>query len=436
VILVLILLLVPLISGVVVIIVKLVRVYLARLVTNALSRTQPEHVPVPVAGPTVRFPLQPPPEPPVDVDVPVDTGPPPTAWLRTVRGPLVDVLLTASTVRVGRGEDCDILLDDLTVSRHHFTLLYRSRQWFVRAAGTANGTFVNNERIPQNVLVQLRPGDEIKVSTHIVLTLTTPQQAPADLVFQTGEATHRGGRPRNEDNHCAGETVVAVADGMGGRPGGARASQIATDMVATMPRGLTLSQFVPAIEAAIKARGTGDPECEGMATTLDAVQLIAEDGHQRLLGTHIGDSFTVVDDGMRIRTLTVPHTLGAKMGGDADHPERARLLRAIGLPNTAEVDVWEERAVAGHRYVLSTDGLLDALGQEVLYAAIRELRGLPPQNVADSLVQLGCQQSQVPEGSLDNLTVVVADVGHRKNSELSPYGQQRKEVQRLLSARR
>jgi hypothetical protein len=68
-------------------------------------------------------------------------------------------------VTFGRGEDCDIVIPDPAVSRHHAELRQEADGFIVSDRGSANGTRVNGTLItgPQ----RLRPGDEILVATHL-----------------------------------------------------------------------------------------------------------------------------------------------------------------------------------------------------------------------------------------------------------------------------
>jgi len=64
-------------------------------------------------------------------------------------------------MRVGRSEDSDIFLDDVTVSREHvvFSRLDSGRV-VVRDLGSLNGTYVNNVRVDQKALDS---GDEVQI---------------------------------------------------------------------------------------------------------------------------------------------------------------------------------------------------------------------------------------------------------------------------------
>ncbi|HEY6962498.1 MAG TPA: FHA domain-containing protein [Gaiellaceae bacterium] len=65
--------------------------------------------------------------------------------------------------RIGRSPDCDIFLDDVTVSRNHAVLVEEDGHYVVEDQGSLNGTFVNRKRIDR---VPLREGDELQVGKY------------------------------------------------------------------------------------------------------------------------------------------------------------------------------------------------------------------------------------------------------------------------------
>ena len=67
----------------------------------------------------------------------------------------------STPLQVGRSEDSDIFLDDVTVSRAHvlFTQTDTGRL-VVRDLGSLNGTYVNNVRVDEKVLDS---GDEVQI---------------------------------------------------------------------------------------------------------------------------------------------------------------------------------------------------------------------------------------------------------------------------------
>src|ERR671936_342492 len=62
--------------------------------------------------------------------------------------------------RIGRSPDCEIFLDDVTVSRNHAVLLERDGTYVVEDQGSLNGTFVNRKRIES---ATLQEGDEVQI---------------------------------------------------------------------------------------------------------------------------------------------------------------------------------------------------------------------------------------------------------------------------------
>jgi len=87
---------------------------------------------------------------------------PATASLVVRNGPQAGVALAldAPITRLGRHQDCEISLDDITVSRRHADIIRIGSTFVVRDGGSLNGTYVNNVRIDE---APLRQGDELQV---------------------------------------------------------------------------------------------------------------------------------------------------------------------------------------------------------------------------------------------------------------------------------
>ena len=64
---------------------------------------------------------------------------------------------------IGRSPDCDIFLDDVTVSRRHAELVRESSVFTIRDLGSLNGTFVNRRRIESAVL---EDDDEVQIGKY------------------------------------------------------------------------------------------------------------------------------------------------------------------------------------------------------------------------------------------------------------------------------
>jgi FHA domain/zinc-ribbon domain len=72
-------------------------------------------------------------------------------------------LPTGERTRIGRSPECEIFLDDVTVSRNHAVLIERDGRFFVEDQGSLNGTFVNRRRIDS---VELENGDELQIGKY------------------------------------------------------------------------------------------------------------------------------------------------------------------------------------------------------------------------------------------------------------------------------
>jgi hypothetical protein len=81
------------------------------------------------------------------------------AWERP-RTPVI-ALPSGATARVtiGRGKDCDCVLADATVSRHHAELQRDGERWLLRDLASRNGTRVNGMRVLE--ATEVYPGDRV-----------------------------------------------------------------------------------------------------------------------------------------------------------------------------------------------------------------------------------------------------------------------------------
>jgi hypothetical protein len=70
---------------------------------------------------------------------------------------------TGERTRIGRSPDCEIFLDDVTVSRNHAVLVLENGKYHVEDQGSLNGTFVNRKRIDNAPLTE---GDELQIGKY------------------------------------------------------------------------------------------------------------------------------------------------------------------------------------------------------------------------------------------------------------------------------
>lgn len=219
-------------------------------------------------------------------------------------------------------------------------------------------------------------------------------------------------RSSNQDSVYAGNTLLVVADGMGGHAAGDMASR------------LVVAAFVPLdardaggdlLRALAKATRDGNgaisevvhenPELDGMGTTVTA--LLFDGG--RLGMAHVGDSRAYLYRDGVLHQLTHDDTFVQSLIDDgritqeeaAHHPQRSLLLRAL---NGTDVDpsLTVREVTAGDRYLICSDGLPGVVSAEAIAEA---LANPDPGATADALIQLA-----LVGGGPDNITVIVADV--------------------------
>jgi pSer/pThr/pTyr-binding forkhead associated (FHA) protein len=69
---------------------------------------------------------------------------------------------------IGRSPDCDIFLDDVTVSRRHAVALKQGDAFMIEDQGSLNGTFLNRRRIES---AELSDDDELQIGKYRLVFL-------------------------------------------------------------------------------------------------------------------------------------------------------------------------------------------------------------------------------------------------------------------------
>src|SRR5687768_4236474 len=67
---------------------------------------------------------------------------------------------------IGRGEKCQIVLDDTYVSQVHARFFRRGESFMAEDLGSTNGTYLNKRRI--TAPVELQRGDEVKIGKTVM----------------------------------------------------------------------------------------------------------------------------------------------------------------------------------------------------------------------------------------------------------------------------
>jgi PPM family protein phosphatase len=233
--------------------------------------------------------------------------------------------------------------------------------------------------------------------------------------------THRGlVRQRNEDAAClwpeaegpaAREALLAaVADGMGGHPGGDRASASAVRSMAGQdwpppidPRSWLSAAFRRAGER-IAREARDEPSLAGMGTTLVAT-LFLPDG---VWAASVGDSRLYWIRGDWLTLVTRDHTMASDLvrrglldAAEADqHPSSHLLTRCLGTCADATPDLpWRPlHPLPGDQFLLTSDGL----GRAVDAGRVPSLMRGDSSAAAGALIDAALEG-----GAPDNVTVIV-----------------------------
>ena len=233
------------------------------------------------------------------------------------------------------------------------------------------------------------------------------------LVLRYAARSDRGlVRSNNQDSVYAGPRLLSLADGMGGHAAGEVASKVVIAALAPLdddePGEDLLGQLREATangNGAIAELVAGDPELDGMGTTLTAILFAGN----RIGLVHIGDSRAYLFRNGQFAQITHDDTFVQSLIDEgritedeaATHPQRSLLLKAL-TGHEVEPNLTIREARAGDRYLLCSDGLSGVVSHETLNDTIR----IPDaQACADRMIELALKG-----GGPDNVTVIIADV--------------------------
>jgi len=111
----------------------------------------------------------------------------PKFLLRGVSGPTFGkVFAMVGTLTVGRNSDADVCIPIEEISRQHAKLQSAASGIVVEDLGSANGTFVNDQRVHTPTL--LKAGDEVRFDTVRFLLVSPSQEAQQAAVARAGAA--------------------------------------------------------------------------------------------------------------------------------------------------------------------------------------------------------------------------------------------------------
>lgn len=229
----------------------------------------------------------------------------------------------------------------------------------------------------------------------------------------------------NDDYAIADPTigVFVVADGMGGRPAGARASSVAVSTFVTAVKEvddshrMDLSVLQAAIARAnrcIQEVSNSDPMVSGLGTTLSAAILNGYKGKV----VHVGDSRIYLYRDQTLVQLTRDHTLTAELverrhisiEGAKRHPLRHMLSRSLGTADEVHPDIDDLRLRLGDRLILATDGLTKSLDTADLNRVICESAQKDAEEMCRAIMDAALEKA-----ATDDITTLV--VHFREDTE-------------------
>ena len=223
-------------------------------------------------------------------------------------------------------------------------------------------------------------------------------------------------RHTNEDALFIDEAhqVYAVADGLGGLPGGAQASQRIMQLLEQIMKGVDsseervdLTELINGINEIVAKEGLEAYPFTGTGSTLTIGQIV---GNQLLIG-HIGDSAAYLLRGEDLKRLTIDHTLAQEFINREGESARAAmppeylhtLTRCVGQGKTLRVDNAHITIVAGDRLLFCTDGVDKVISSEAIKEELAR-----KQSSEEACHQL-TQMANDNEGP-DNITVIVIQI--------------------------
>jgi PPM family protein phosphatase len=210
--------------------------------------------------------------------------------------------------------------------------------------------------------------------------------------------------------------VLSVLDGMGGANAGDRASKMASQifgesLLATRSDsrpGLlrTMKHAVEEANRRIREEGQGDPDLQGMGTTLTAAALL----DSTLLVVHVGDSRAYLYRGNELVQVTEDQSLVQELVATGQIPQEEAplfehnnvILQALGVteelrPYAAEIALQRHDVL-----LLCTDGLTTMVPQEEIHEVL-STKGEDLEAAARALTGLARVH-----GGHDNVTLVLA----------------------------
>ncbi|MFG3229543.1 PP2C family protein-serine/threonine phosphatase [Kitasatospora sp. NPDC048194] len=202
--------------------------------------------------------------------------------------------------------------------------------------------------------------------------------------------------------------VVAVADGLGGHPGGEVASALVARRLAAAGIGLdgeeAVREELQECNRAVYAAAAEEPELAAMGTTVAGLVLLPE----RAVVFNVGDSrvYRVTDAGLR--RVSVDDSPPLPPGRRTTSMVTQTLGGSLGL-TFVEPHVRTAPLAAGDRFLVCSDGLTDPVPEEELAALLA--RPDEESERADGRAAFELWKAAIEAGGPDNVSLALVRIG-------------------------
>ena len=224
-------------------------------------------------------------------------------------------------------------------------------------------------------------------------------------------------RSNNEDYFISDSEagIFILADGMGGANAGEYASRLSAETLyeyllnpANRDAPEALEQGFLQVNSAVRQAAGGNPDLEGMGTTLLVARVTRNIGEDRLHISSVGDSRAYLCSNGTLSLLTQDQTwvaeVGARLGLSDEalkkHPMRHVLTMAVGSTDELRVFSRSVEMKFADQILLCSDGLHGVLNEKTLGETLHSEKTLPEK--CHYLVE-----AAKSAGGPDNVTVVL-----------------------------
>ncbi|KOV83257.1 FHA domain-containing protein [Nocardia sp. NRRL S-836] len=122
----------------------------------------------------------------------------------------VTIALAGRVAVIGRDPGCDVVLDDITVSRRHAELRFDGGLMTLEDLGSLNGTYVNRSPVREAVL---HDGDTIWIGEHRMTFHAALERSARGCAVHTGTTARAGDRLSRPSGRCGRRTALAPRPG-------------------------------------------------------------------------------------------------------------------------------------------------------------------------------------------------------------------------------